>query len=328
MPNDETIEVGAPDLLDDPVRGEFLSDEDVVIIEDGLYRMADKLQRTDPCDLPMAILFTETSARPFAYAFKPVVDKLYADKGLRPPALRFILTQHSTDLAYEIVKPDFEWVKSWDAATAKTRRRTVHRLASAERRLRENDFADLDSGFSPDEHRAGLEQLVEEDRQWLQALPATREKYRRAWMNIVRTIWETAEMLVAAGRRPCMLIVDEHVYGAGTLRFLEAAYRSVRHDMPKLRVRYFTFIDGHVDRCEGREGGFRRKLGYRLIAASSHGYDGFSYMEDKELKPAAIGVAKSLDRDSVFRAPQRDLAKMRFLRRVLRRLGEEAASLY
>lgn len=326
MPNDTTNEVPSPDLLQGPSRHEYLSDEDVETIREGLRLLAERLLKTRPRDLPNAVLFTETSARPFAYAFKPLVERLYAEKGIRSPMLRFILTQHHTDLAYEILRPDFDWVKSWEKATAKTRGRTERGLASDERRLRENDFAGLDPDLSADEHRARLELQVIEDRRWLQATLVKHEDYRRAWMGIVRTIRETAEMLAAAKRKPYLLVVDEQVYGAGTLRFLEAAYRNVRRDMPKLRVRYFTFLDGYVDRSENREGGFRRSLGQRLVASTSHVYDSFCYMEDKGVKSAAIGVAKSLDRDAVFRAPQRDLAKMRFLRRLLRQLGEEAAA--
>lgn len=325
MPKTGTIELPEADLLQDPRRAEYLSDQDIETIRSGLRLLAERLGKCKPWNLPTAVMFTETSARPFAYAFKPVLEKLYVAKGRPSPLLMFILTHTHPNLVYEILKPDFEWEKSWEIAVRRYKERTERKLEACERRLSENDF----SGREPDESvegcRARLEKQVAEHRSWLEGLPVKRDGHRRASVSMEKRFGQVAASLMARGRKPYFLIVDEHVYGAGTLRMLEAAYRHVKRDVPKLRVDYFTFIDGRVDACEHREGGLRRRLGRRFLAAT-HGCKSFCYMEANGVKPRVVGVAKLLDRDSVFRAPQRDLAKMRFLRQLLRQIGEEAAA--
>lgn len=312
-----------PDLLQDPRSREYLSPDDVDVIRRGLRLLCAKLQNTAPQDLPGAVMFTETSARPFAYLFRPVLQKLFAKLGAAPPCLRFILTQHHTDLSYEILKPDFDWEKSWEKAVAKSKRRVERRVERLTKTLRE--FDETRRGTDQGDQSELVEQIAL-NRGWLQMLPRERDGYRRAWEGLISRLQATAHELKRQGRIPRILIVDEHVYNGGTLRLLEAAYRNTLQSVPDLSVEYFTFRDACVNQCEGREDGFRQSLGDRLLAASD-GVENFYFLEHGDAA-GCVGVAKALDSTVVRPAAGRDTVKMRFLRSLMGQIGQAIAADY
>lgn len=64
---------------------QLLPDEDVEVIKNGLTVLKDYLETLSPSYLPDIVVFADTSARPLAFAVKPLLYVIYSVKGKREP---------------------------------------------------------------------------------------------------------------------------------------------------------------------------------------------------------------------------------------------------
>lgn len=71
---------------------EILTKNEKKMVERSLRKFASYLRALKPDDLPKVVLFSDTSARPFAYALKPILDKVSAASHVPAPVLLFVKT--------------------------------------------------------------------------------------------------------------------------------------------------------------------------------------------------------------------------------------------
>ncbi|HOX41793.1 MAG TPA: hypothetical protein PK263_06450, partial [bacterium] len=77
-----------------------ISKHDREIVEKGLIKLQEYFKQQTRENLPQAIVFPETSARPLSYALRPLIRKVYAEKGagFTPQLVFFNIQTGSTDL--------------------------------------------------------------------------------------------------------------------------------------------------------------------------------------------------------------------------------------
>lgn len=324
------------DHPDDRSNVELLSDRDIEVIRHGLQVFWEKYKEYPPESLPESVMFTETSARPFAYAFRPVLGKLYGTKGVAAPTMGFIVTKGGIQLGRKLMEPGFDW-ESWLEEQEKEIREdalpSLHK--DVERygkqlndfdkgiRMRDPDFPEMVTPWDR-EGRNYFVKNIERCKRRIAELPGWPWRLKRTYEAMVAKIRSEAERLMADGKAPNILFVDEHVYRAGTLRMLEAASGEVSRGIPGLKTEYFAFVDTEADTNEAEDQDFREMLGERYLAGDVGSSEEFGFFTDKD-KAKIIGVTKTLGEPLVSRAESRDLEKMRLLRDLMRKIGEDTA---
>ena len=69
----------------------FLNDYERQILEKGVKKLYAELNKLPPDTLPQIILIPDTGARPLVYAIKPIINKIYTNKGQPQPNITFIV---------------------------------------------------------------------------------------------------------------------------------------------------------------------------------------------------------------------------------------------
>lgn len=246
----------------------------------------------------------------------------------------FILTDSDSELGYELFKKGFDWDK-WTRQRTETNKDHIawleESIAEYKRDLEEYDKTGKvermdEPGVAWPWMEQGRDYFLENISSYEDSLAKAEDlptKLKACWKGILQRIRSEAERQRAEGKKPRILFVDEQVYGAGTLRLIEAACREVKRLIPDLKAEYFTFMDSRVDVDEGQERGFRRSLGKRYLAVPTpRAYEGFRFREHGDKEPV-IGVTKTLGEPTVRRSAVRDAEKMAYLRNLLRQIGEE-----
>ncbi|MDF1497099.1 MAG: hypothetical protein P1P90_03485 [Patescibacteria group bacterium] len=311
-------------LIDDPRRKDFLSDEDIETIKDGMEKFWKKYQERSPEELPTAVIFTETSARPFAYLFKPILEKLYSSKGIKPPGLGFILTHQDMDLAIAMHREDFDW-ESWsqEYISEKTEGLT-RRIEGYKVRLRQNDDTQNRESERGSQSQERMKKQIDDLQKDLDSLADKVKNKKEAWELIVSKVKSEAERLIEQGKAPHVLFVDEQVYHGGTIRFLEKAFQEVKKVYSEFEVEFFTFKDAALDKADsGGDFGFRSGLGDRYLVAD-YSFDEFAFREN-DLKSSTIGLTKELGGERVRKSADADQERMHYFRNLLKQIGEEMA---
>jgi uncharacterized protein YukE len=311
-------------FIDDPRRKELLSDEDIENLKEGIEQFWKKYSERLPEELPASVIFTETSARPFAYLFKPVLEKLYASKGVKSPDLGFILTHQDMDLAVDMQREDFNW-DSWSQEYIATETNKLQRILNRYRTsLQQNDDVFKREGESYEQSQEKIKKQINDLQKKLDGLDEAVKNKRKTWELIVNKVRSEAERLIGQGKAPRVLYIDEQIYHAGTVRFLEKAAQEVKKEYPEFEAEYFTFRDARLDiTIYGQDFGFRSGLGDRYLAADTS-YDEFAYREN-DLKSSSIGITKAIGEDRVRKSSDADPELMHFFRNLLKQLGEKMA---
>ncbi len=106
------------------------------ILEQGLRSLYKYLDRLPAEEFPEAVIFLDTSARPFVYAVKPILDVVSERHGIKKPLIRFIQPVRSSDYA--------EWEKRRLKKRMEENKKMGYQMTNAERSEMETAFVALD----------------------------------------------------------------------------------------------------------------------------------------------------------------------------------------
>ncbi len=326
---------------------EFLSESDVDDLNEGLETFWRAFSRLPPEAFPQAVFYTDTSARPLAFLFRPLLQTLAARAGRPEPETAFLVT-HRSDV---IIDALWDEGVDWDRLPALFMDRRAQQIDKMLDKYR-RQIARLAHDPLPETRERlahaylGLREIEAERR----ALPQNALAWRRHLEDLVERLSLFAKR--SAERHPgaeCapFLVIDEHVDRAQTVKLLLMACREanrrlvVRPGAIPLEMRVFTFGDRRVDEDEAElrptlpYRDFRRELGDRYLVGCRHGSAGeFQYATserhrepEEEADPLrrerAIGVRKDSSYPYALRSPVADPWRMRALRRLLAAIGAQ-----
>lgn len=326
-----------PDYVRRLVEARENIERDVIIL--GIKKLNEFLKNIEQKEgsLPSIIIFLETSGRPLAYAVKPLIKKVYEDKNVHLPNIRFckIFTPTGKDRKLEEVSDlmvnlpqKLKKIKAKRSAAIQQYRM----LRGGKRRNDVGENLSMNIQKMTQEIR-NIEDFLSEQEEQKKFLTA--EKYNEIIQKRV------AEILSEQPKGAILVIDDVAATGATLMRVSEAVHAA---DSER-QVFFFTFLrqSGNIRELpanyESGVSGYppeiwensedidnmTREQFINYIAWSDLFFEGFRYRATKN-KKERLGVKKDILSKSLYseRVQESDRDAMRALRKEFSDIGTEA----
>lgn len=298
----------------------ILSEQDREVIEIGLHRLKDLIEKSRPEDLPAVIVFLETSARPLVYAVKPILEKIYRDAHVSMPSYRFLTTitaysrtHESRDDEPDAKNEEAEWL-----------RREIKNLISEFGKLISTAF-----------HYDYMDEA--EGKRIREAILQRGREYRAA-TGWTKSQSERLKAIQKNSRQGGILFVDDYIsINADTLKQILDLEHLVPNDK---KISFFTLFSA-IDKEElARLTGSHRMtceagLTYDEVDKQKNwrlrSYDGLrrSYIgenEEVKSKEVVLGVKKDVPSQTTVRSELANPQQMRQIREEMASIGEKVLS--